>query len=191
MRYLQSGHSFLPNDSEFGEVETALKRHEKLFTDEHYMNVMKQCRTKNGFEVNRMSPKDLFSVHGLESLITNRKVDINREKVSWLDTHEILMEKNQPGIIKMRKKIDGPFQSVNLNKTGYPLDMKDIVLGILWPTGRNLSKEKIKDLRSMMNLIPPEHRHFYYERLNRVGEADFIDDIDGFGEMIDFEVETQ
>lgn len=191
MRYLQSGHSFLPNDSEFGEVETALKRCEKLYTDEHYMNVMKECRTKNGFEVNRMSPDDFFSVHGLESLITNRKVDLNRKKVSWLDTHEILMEKNQPGIIKMRNKVDGPFQSVNLNKTGRLLDMKDIVLGSLWPTGRNLSKEKVKDLRSMMDLIPPEHRHFYDERLNRVGEADFTDDIDGFGETIDFEVETQ
>lgn len=191
MRYLQSGHSFLPNDSEFGEVETALKRFQHLYTDEHYMKVMKECRTKNGFEVKRMSAEDFFSVHGLESLITNRKVDLNREKVSWLDTHEILMEKSQPGIIKMRKKIDGPFQSVNLNKTGYLLDMKDTVLGSLWPTGRNLSKEKIKDLRSLIDLIPPEHQHFYYERLNRVGEADFIDDIDGFGETIDFELETQ
>lgn len=191
MRYLQSGHSFLPNDSEFGEVETAVKHREKLYTDEHYMEVMRECRTKNVFEVKRMSPNDFFSVHGLESLITNRKVDLDREKVSWLETHEILMEKNQPGIIKMRKKIDGPFQSVDLKKAGYPLDMKNIILGSLWPTGRNLSKEKIKDLRSMIDLIPPEYQHFYYERLNRVGEADFIDDIDGFGETIDFEVETQ
>lgn len=97
MRYLQSGHSFLPNDSEFGEVETAVKRREKLYTDEHYMEVMRECRTKNVFEVKRMSLEDFFSVHGLESLITNRKVDLNREKVSWLETHEILMEKTNQG----------------------------------------------------------------------------------------------
>lgn len=80
---------------------------------------------------------------------------------------------------------------MDLNKAGYTLDMKDLILGSLWPTGKNLSKEKIKDIRSLIGLIPPEHQHFYYERLNRVGEADFIDDIDGFGETIDFEVETQ
>lgn len=191
MRYLQSGHSFLPNDSEFGEVESALKHCDELYTDENYMDAMKTCRTKNVFEVNRMSPENFFSVHGLESLITNRKVDLNREKVSWLNTHEILIEKNQPGIIKMRSKIDGPFQSVNLNKLRRQLEMKDIVLGSLWPTGRNLSKEKIKDLRSLMHLIPPEHQHFYEQLLNRVGEADFIDDVDGFGEAVDFEVELE
>lgn len=37
MRYLLSGHSFLPNDTEFGEVETALRCHERLFGDEQYM----------------------------------------------------------------------------------------------------------------------------------------------------------
>lgn len=42
MRYLLSGHSFLPNDTEFGEAETAMKSNEKLYTDEAYIQVMKE-----------------------------------------------------------------------------------------------------------------------------------------------------
>lgn len=188
MRYLLSGHSFLPNDTEFGEFENALKRKGNIYTDEQYMEVMKECRTKNQFIVNRMSPDNFFSVQYLESLITNRKVDTSKQKVSWLDAHEILIEKNQPSVIKMRKEIDGHFQTVNLAKIGCQLDFENIVLNNLWPTGRPLSQEKVKDLTEMLGLIPPEHRHFY-DFLRNVEARDFIDDVDGFGEFIDFDVE--
>lgn len=189
LRYLLSGHSFLPNDTEFGEIETALKRHEKLYKDKHYMDVMEQCRRKNPFEVNRILPENFFSVRSLESLITNRKSDINHGKVSWLNTHEILIEKNQPGIIKMSKRIGGPYQIVNLKKIGCEFDTQNVVLDRLWPNGRPLSKEKVKDLRDMIELVDSEYRDFYYERLGRMQEADFEDDIDGFGNTIDFEID--
>lgn len=187
MRYLLSGHSFLPNDTEFGEAETALRKKE-LFTDEMYMETMRNCRTRNKFVVNRMSPENFFSVNNLEALITNRKVDVNKRKVSWLNTHEILIEKDHPGFIKMSEKIGGPYQIVNLQKVGCQLDLKDVVLGSLWPAGRPLSKEKIKDLKDMLELVPAEYREFY-TRLDRVPGGDFVDCIDGFGESCDFDVE--
>lgn len=34
LRYLESGHTFLPNDSEFGDLECALKKEETIYTDE-------------------------------------------------------------------------------------------------------------------------------------------------------------
>ena len=36
LRFLQPGHTFLPNDSEFGDVEYALKTHSRLYTDKDY-----------------------------------------------------------------------------------------------------------------------------------------------------------
>lgn len=188
MRYLLSGHSFLPNDKEFGEAETALKRKDKLFTDEDYMKTMRECRNKNGFDVKRMSTNNFFSVKCLEALITNRKVDLENQKFNWLKTHEILIEKNQPGILKVRQSIGGPFQTINLKKLRRELDVKDVVLGGLWPTGRPLSKEKVKDLTDLVELVPQEDRYFY-EFLNGVEQSDFVDDVDGFGELVDFDVE--
>lgn len=189
MRYLQSGHSFLPNDSEFGDAETYMKQYEAIYTDRQYIDIMEACRIENKFVVNRMSAKDFFSVKNLEAAITNRKKDTSNQKINWLDTHEILLEKSQPTVIQMRNKIDGVFQSVNIEKGRGKLDLKSIILNELWPEGRPLSKEKIKDLKEMLLLVPDEHKHFY-DFLDHVPGADFIDDVDGFGESIDFEVES-
>lgn len=186
MKYLLSGHSFLPCDTEFGDAECALKQYENLYTDEQYLKIMEDCRVENKFDVSRMSPDEFYSVKKLESLITNRKKDINNTKINWLETHEIVLEKTQPGIIKMQK--NGIFQSVNLQKLGRKLDFISVVLDKLWPNGKPLSKEKVKDLNDLLKLVPEEHRHFY-EFLNEVPTAEFEDDVDGFGEFIDFDVE--
>lgn len=34
LRFLESGHSFLPNDTDFGRIECALKYHQRLYTPE-------------------------------------------------------------------------------------------------------------------------------------------------------------
>lgn len=105
-----------------------------------------------------------------------------------MDIHEILIEKDQPGIMKMRKKIGDEFQTVDIEKSFCQLDFENIPLNNLYPTGRPLSKEKIKDLKDMLDLVPEEYRIFY-KFLDHTNAADFIDDVDGFGQYIDFEVE--
>lgn len=46
VRYLQSGHSFLSNDTEFSDAECGLKRIEKIYTDAVYIEIMRKCRKK-------------------------------------------------------------------------------------------------------------------------------------------------
>lgn len=188
LRYLLPGHSFLPNDSDFGDAERPMKKIECLYTDTDYTKAMKKCRTKNKFHVQRMHPEDFLSTKKLENAITNRKVDINKKKVSWLDTHEILLEKSQPFIIKMRNKIDGDFQCVDIKKRGPLIDFKDIELENLWPNGRVLSTEKINDLKQLLKLVPDKKKNFY-SFLETVQTRDFMDDVDGYGEFVDFELE--
>lgn len=105
------GHSFLPNDTEFSDVECALKQHEKLCTDIKIMEIMRNCRLKNKFVVNRMSKDDFFSVKELEKSVTNRKKDVDKTKVNWLNIHEIFIEKSQPTILKMRRQIRDVFSA--------------------------------------------------------------------------------
>lgn len=151
LRFLESGHSFLPNDSDFGDVECKLKTNERIFTAEKYMEIMKDCRINNKFHVNRMSPNvDFYSVDNLLKYTINRKKDSNKAKVSWMEAHEIVMEKSNPLTIKMKKQIDGESQSLNLQRKGCsPIGFKKINLEQLWPKGRPLTPEKIKDLKSM------------------------------------------
>lgn len=47
MRYLEPGHTFIPNDTDFGRIESVLKLQQKLYTPEDYIRVMKECKKKN------------------------------------------------------------------------------------------------------------------------------------------------
>lgn len=189
MRYLQSGHSFLPNDSDFGDVECSIKTAGPLYTDTDYINVMENCRIENKFCIERLHRDDFFSVKQLEEATTNRKKDIDNVKISWLDTHEILIEKSEPFTIKMRKHFQGVFQSVNIKKRGPLIDLQNIELENLWPFGKPLSTEKVKDLKDILNLIPNDKKDFY-AFLDDIQTREFEDDVDGFGEFIDFELEN-
>lgn len=189
VRYLESGHTFLPNDSEFGDFECSLKTYERVYTDKQYMKIMRNCRIKNKFQVNRLSSDDFFSVQKLEELIVNRKMDVNKQKINWMETHEILLEKSHPNIIKMKRKFKDEFQSVDIAKRGTNvIDFESVELDRLWPNGRPLSKAKLEDLKEMMELVPDKYKYFY-EFLLDCTAHNFDDDIDGFGEGIDFDPE--
>lgn len=87
------------------------------------------------------------------------------------------------------KKLDGIFQSVrNEMETYTVLELSSVELDKLWPDERPLSKEKVNDLKEILKLVPEEDIHFYsFLGITPVGN--FINDVDGFGETIDFEVE--
>lgn len=188
LRYLETGHTFLPNDSDFGDFECSLKQHERVYTDVQYMKIMEDSRIENKFEVNRMSSHEFFSIKEMERSITNRKVDVDKKKINWLQTHEVLLNKDEPHIIKMKRKMNDEFQSVNIAKIGTETDFGNVNLGRLWPNGRALSKEKVQDLKSMLGLIPEEYRYFY-SFLENIETHEFEEDVDGFPEELDFELE--
>ena len=52
-KFLISGHSYLPNDADFGIIEMALRKKNFLYTL-HYYDVIKQCRQHNKFILHEM-----------------------------------------------------------------------------------------------------------------------------------------
>lgn len=87
----------------------------------------------------------------------------------------------------MFRKPGENFQTVNIQKKGKPISYKDICLEKLWPEGHSLSNEKIKDLRELLTFVPKESRQDY-SFLNTIAGREFLDDIDGFGENVDFDL---
>lgn len=67
-------------------MECKLKKKQNIYTAAAYIEIMKNCRNKNPFEVRRMSSDDFWSSKLLEKAITNRKIDVNKAKISWLGT---------------------------------------------------------------------------------------------------------
>lgn len=192
IRFLQPGHTYLPNDSEFGDVECALKSQIRLYTPEDYISVMENCRRKNKFVVTRLQKEDFKSVTPLQNCITNRKFYVDKQKISWLSTFEIELHRNEPSKLFMKSKLDDEPQVIDISKGGKRRKQKPnfaIDLPTLYPNRRELSAAKIQDLKDLLKLIPADAKNFY-SFLRNVSSGDFIDDADGLGNTIDFDIEN-
>ncbi|CAG9761200.1 unnamed protein product [Ceutorhynchus assimilis] len=92
IKYLCSGHSFLPNDTDFSDIESALKRQQRLYTPKEYIEVMRSCRRKTPLVVTQMQTEDFLGVMNVEKKITNRKITDDKEKINWLKIRAIKID---------------------------------------------------------------------------------------------------
>lgn len=186
LKFLEPGHSFLPNDTDFSKIEYQLKYHERIYTPEEYINVMKICKKLKPLRVYRMQKQDFISVSKFEKKIVSRKTFTTKEKVNWLRTKEILLKKEAEHSIFM-KSVDRPFQELDIGKKikgmYLPISEEDFVL--LWPNGKEIAQAKLNDLTSMFELIPKDCLGFYK---SLKGNMNVVDDVDGFGCEPDFEI---
>lgn len=53
LKFLESGHTFLPNDTDFGKIESRLKQFQRLYTADDYINVIKVCKKKQTIASNK------------------------------------------------------------------------------------------------------------------------------------------
>lgn len=188
IRFLESGHSFLPNDTDFGKIECALKRQQRLYTPDDYIQVMKTCKKTKPMLVHRMKQEDFLSSSKLEKIITNRKKTIDGEKVSWLNTKEIMLKKDKMFEIYMKSNLAEEYKVIDIKKNlrGRQYSITKAIMEPLWPTGKPVAEAKINDLKSMLHLIPQDSHDFY---VKLVGNTDIEEDIEGFSGQPDFEVE--
>jgi hypothetical protein len=77
-----SGHSYLPNDRDFGCIETAKRRTQHVFVPADWESLILNCRKKNPFIVRHMKQEDFFVINELTKYVVNRKN--KKEKQSGL-----------------------------------------------------------------------------------------------------------
>lgn len=107
IRFLQSGHSFNVCDRDFASVERKIKKAQTIYTAQEVVKIMENCRSKNKFKVTQMKCDDFMSVKSLTANITHRdKEDSTKEKVSWLKTHEIVIDNSHPFKLYMKYDIN-------------------------------------------------------------------------------------
>lgn len=188
MRLLIPGHTFLPNDSEFGDVESHLKSHQRLYTDDDYINVMKTCRKKSPFTVTKLVKEDFKSVVELESNIVNRKLDIEGNKVNWLKFREMGFEKDKPFALFFKTELNQDPREIDLSKrkVGRQFSPFQLDLPLLQPEGKAISVPKMKDLKSMLVFIPSDAKDFYKKFFCN---PNVDDDVEGFNTALDFDLE--
>ena len=95
-KFMISGHSFLPNDRDFGHIEQSRKKMQQIYIPKDWEQVVVQARHKNPFRVCRMNKEDFVSLKPLKAAIVNCKVNTTGGKVEWLKIHWISVSKDKP-----------------------------------------------------------------------------------------------
>lgn len=97
IKYTASGHSFLPNDTDFASIESYLKRKcQLIFSSDEINDAILKCRVKNQFNVTKMQRKDFQSAKELTDAVTQRPVNETGGKFSWLQTQWIRFIRSEP-----------------------------------------------------------------------------------------------
>lgn len=163
--YLESGHSFLPNDTDFGRIERKKNSRKDICNFDEWKDVIKSCN----FKVKELDV--IFDLKKLSNLYTFRNFNTEGEKFSWLEVKQFKIE-SESSIIGYKlsnhdsealKKID--FSSKKASGIPY----SDNILEILYPDGLPITKTKYDDIMSLMYYIAPVYRG-YFNALKYVGK---------------------
>ena len=95
-KFMLSGHSFLPNDRDFGAVEKASRMTQHIFVPEDWYMLVERARRKNPFIAVRMATPDFISLEAVKERIVNRKINTQKQKVNWLNIRWIQVRKEKP-----------------------------------------------------------------------------------------------
>ena len=174
-KFMVPGHSFLPNDRDFGNIESARRKSQHLFVPEHWYDLVRTARHKNPFTVTPMECCDFVSLKSLAKAFVNRKINTQKQKVDWLQIRWIQVRNDKPLQYRYRFSHNTleAWKTVDLKRKqkGRPVNIGQVQLEPLYDGARTVNKKKLDDLKSLLPFIPPVH-HDFYDELVGGGDSD-------------------
>ena len=178
-KFMVSGHSYLPNDRDFGHIELSQKKTTHIYVPEDWEKVVKDARHRNPFSVRKMKREDFVSLKPLKEAIVNRKVNTRGQKVEWLKMLWISVQKDKPLQYQYRYSHNTleALKTVDLKRKtkGRPPDLRRIALPLLHTTPRPINEKKMADLLELLQFIPPVHHPFFQNLVGTDAESDRSD----------------
>ncbi|GFW03109.1 uncharacterized protein TNCV_157291 [Trichonephila clavipes] len=106
LKFLLSGHSYLPNDADFAVIEAYAKKIPYIYNPSDWYHIIQNSKIKNPFRVVEMNPQEFLSTKPLEEAVTNRKKSTSGLTVNWLNMRWIKLERSKPSSIKFNYNFD-------------------------------------------------------------------------------------
>lgn len=153
-KFLVTGHSFSSADRDFAVIEKRAKKCTQMETVEDVMKVIATARPTKPFKVLNMGENFFnFDLAG-ENYITTKKLGI-----SSLSLMKVC--KDEPNNVLFKKTFFGEWQKCHVLKKGVKIeDLTKMTLEKL-PNSVEISENKKKDLRVMLDYISEANRVFY------------------------------
>ena len=177
--FLESGHSYLPNDVDFGKIERKKKYNSHIYDEIAWEELISECN----FPIIKMEGK----FKNLSSLCQDhyfRSVDLQQDKFSWLKM-KWLQVNGENSVMSYRNSCneEEPIKTIDftprIDNDGSKLDAFELPNIYIDPP--KISQAKYKDIQSLLPYIPPIH-HSYFQNLPHVTsssqteELEYIDD---------------
>ena len=168
-RFLVPGHSYLPCDQKFGNIETRLRRECNIASKPEYVRIIKGA-VKGGFEVVEMEQKDFLNFKVLQDFITKR----SSKSTNLLKTRVIIYDINYMEGITLKESYDlsdtEDEHRVKLSKgraaySRQAFNLSETSLSVLYNAPIALTKDKLQDLKDLLPFIAPMEKQAYLKNL--------------------------
>ena len=179
-KFMVSGHSYLPNDRDFGSMESIKCHTQHVFTPDEWRSLVADARRRNPFCVREMKQQDFKAMDTLTEYIVNRKFTTKKEKVEWLKMRWIRVQKSEPLRFKYRTTHNDleEWKEVDLKpkRAGRPSNMARASFQPLYEKPRAISSAKLSDLMELLDYIPPIYHSFYKNLLANDDQVEEVSD---------------
>lgn len=98
------GHSYLPNDRDFGVIEQAKRHHPQINIPQEWHELVHTSCHSNPFRVIQMETKDFVAIMELQKCVINRK-DIAGRSIDWFSIRWIQVRKEDPLKFRFRRSL--------------------------------------------------------------------------------------
>ena len=155
------GHSFLPNDRDFGRTEIRKRKHERIYTCDQWMDVIKAARVRKPFEV--VSCDNGMFLNCCDHLSPSFKKTIkNDEKQPLNISNARVLEysSSHPTEVWVQYRPDGEWRKFTILKRGGAIPSIPLLTKY---TGLLAMKEnKVTDLKKIVDkYVPTEFKSYY------------------------------
>ena len=156
-RYMEPGHSYLPNDSDFGLIERK-KSKQNVYCLDDWIKIVESANSNNPFITTKMAP-EFRDVGSLVSQRHFKQLDeagynFNFMNLSWFSikqNSDTVEYGNNDDVEGQRRKYKCPLKR---NKE-LPVELAHL------SSCRKISKAKYDDLCSLLQYIPEQYHNFY------------------------------
>ena len=172
-KFLVRGHTYLPNDRDFAQIEKR-KGTAIVHVPTDWETVVREACTSKPYSVCSMDSTKFLNFSELTQQYTFRKKDSDKKsvlisKASWMNYGQVNVSgklKKHPNEVWIRYTYneDEPWSKVSLLKGRKKLPpSKSISLPIKYLEGHPINPKKLENLQSMLPFLPPDQRGFYLE----------------------------
>ena len=167
--YMDPGHSFLPCYKDFDNLELSI-RGQNVYSTAHYIEFLKNCKTKNIFNVIEMKCESFFDFDCLRGRVNLLEyVEYGFKAATILIVSEdykmgfkikFQFESDTPVHVKLQKGSGDEYDSSKMNLAAIKLPLK-------YPQGIKLNSAKLNGLKDLCKFVPHPYQSFYKEILQK------------------------